>query len=151
MRLTYLSVILGLSVALALVTSTAAVAKPQKEGWITSADMPSEAYRFDGKTLYLKVTLVNGVVSKTEPATAETANLILDVTTREKGSTMLSIKTTTGANMKLDLYMSPDNSRYIYTSTCGFGNTYEMWGHHIAWFAVSNIRAVAENEVAMCD
>jgi len=128
-------------------------AKPSRIGWIASEDMPADAQRFDGKNLYLKVTIENGAVVKTETATAETANLTLSLVSREKENTMLSIRSGLDVSIKLDLYISHDNTRYQYTSSCPImakKGGYETWGFPINWFAVSDIRVVPEDS-GLCE
>lgn len=123
--------------------------KPARMGWTASENMPADLQRFDGnKPLYLKVTIENNVVIKTEIATEQTANLTLTLASRKKDDTMLSIRSSLDVAVKLDLYISPDDTRYQYTSSCPImakGGGYETWGFSINWFALSDIRVVPKD------
>lgn len=84
-------------------------------------------------------------------ATADTADVTIRAEASESpGMTMLHLSSTADATLKIDLYISPDGRRFMYTSTCPLMpaiSASEMWPHPIHSYAFGNARRVAEGDM----
>ena len=96
------------------------------------------------------VRMDNGkVVAIDAVAPPMSANLEIRLIERSDESTMVEIKSSLPGRIKFDLHLSNDDESYYYTSSCpldqGMG-TFENWPYRIEWLALSNIRAVDEDQ-----
>lgn len=118
---------------------------------IDASNLPKPHFRTDGsKVLYLMVTISNGSVTDVAEADAASANLVVTFKHRDKSRTMVEIASKLEVPLKWDLHISPDDQRYIYTSSCPrppveheFAS-FEEWPHPVPWLAISNFRVPAD-------
>jgi hypothetical protein len=76
------------------------------------------------------------------------ANFEMRLIERNDDSTLVEIRSSLAGKIKFDLHISADDEVYIYTSSCPLfegASTMEHWPFRIDWFAVSNIRQVADD------
>lgn len=135
-------------------TVTARPSTAGAEAWVGVDSLRPTAYFTDGEApLHLGVLVEGGKVVGYRRVEAGEADMSLTLAQRGNGRTMVDIKSHTDLLLKVDLHISPDNERYMYTSSCPIvanGSAFEIWPDEVAWFAVSNVRALSPEDGLVC-
>jgi hypothetical protein len=135
-------------------TVTARPSASGAEQWVTVDSLRPTAYFTDGEeSMHLGLLVEGGKVVGYRRVDEAEADVSLSVIKRDDGRTMVDLASHSDMVLKLDLHISPDNLRYMYTSSCPIianGSAFEMWPYEIAWFAVSNIRSLGPDEGRVC-
>lgn len=135
---------------LCLLAASPALAGPPT-GELAVDALPAGSVRTDGNTpLYVLVRIEDGRVVGFEASTAELANLVITFDSRPEDSAMVTVESKGPDTFKLDLYISPDEKTYHYTSSCPVGMTFETWPHPVPWLAIGGIRTVEADAMSAC-
>ena len=130
--------------AIATITPLAFAQKQAEPQWITRDALPTSFVVGAGdQPLWLAVAVVDGkVVAAADPG---------GINAKRSGDgemTMLNVTSTLDAQIKYDLYISPDGEHFLYTSTCALMpkmSNFESWPYRIHTFALGNARITTEH------
>mgnify|MGYP001214819964 CR=1 FL=1 len=121
--------------------ATAAFALPPQR--LTATELPKGAITLDGKPVFLVVKVTDKKVVSFAPATEKTANLIVRFAQHDEEATLIVFESKLSLDIKLDLYLSKDRERFVYTSSCPVAakkSLFENWPYFVPFVVVSAIR-----------
>lgn len=126
--------------------ATTALALPPER--LTAAELPKGAVTLDGAPVFLKVKITDKKVVSFAPATEKTANLIVRFEKHDDEATLIAFQSKLEVDLKLDLYLSKDRQRFVYTSSCPLAagkGLFENWPYAVPFVVISAIRVSPPN------
>ncbi len=126
--------------------ASAALALPPER--VTATELPKGAITLDGAPVFLNVKITDKKVVSFAPATEKTANLIVRFEQHDEEATLIAFESKLKHDLKLDLYLSKDRQRFVYTSSCPLAagkSLFENWPYSVPFVVISAIRVSPPN------
>jgi hypothetical protein len=132
---------------------------PETVRTIRPGHMPPGAAQHAGNPdLTLRVTLddVSGAPTGFEPGSAESTDLVVGFVPDATATVTTTLRLTNRSKrpLKVDLWVSEDGQRYVYSSSCPIAAgkaSFETWEGRLPWVFVSNPRFVGPDAHSACE